>query len=86
MLESTSCGTPVVAFNVGGIPDMINHKMNGYLAELKSVDDLTNGILWFFNNQGKVKEFSDNARQKAIENFSPQLIGKRYFELYKSLI
>lgn len=86
VLESTSCGTPVVAFNVGGIPDMINHKMNGYLAELKSVDDLTNGILWFFNNQGKAKEFSDNARQKAIENFSPQLIGKRYFELYKSLI
>lgn len=42
--ESLSCGTPVVGFNTGGIPDMITHKENGYLAAYKNADDIVNGI------------------------------------------
>lgn len=44
ILESLSCSTPVVGFNVGGIPDMIRHKENGYIAEYKDAKDLANGI------------------------------------------
>lgn len=44
VLESLSCGTPVVAFNVGGIPEMIVHKSNGYLAKYKDAADLAAGI------------------------------------------
>lgn len=40
-MESMCCGTPVVGFNVGGIPDMISHKENGYLAKYKDSEDLT---------------------------------------------
>lgn len=42
--ESLSCGTPVVGFNTGGIPDMITHKQNGYLAEYKNAGDIVEGI------------------------------------------
>ena len=86
VLESIACGTPVVAYNVGGISEMIDHKLNGYLAELKSVNDLSDGILWFYNNRERAHELSDNARKKAVENFNPLLIGKRYFDLYKTLV
>lgn len=43
MIESLSCGTPVVGFNVGGIPDLVTEK-TGYLAEYKNAGDLANGI------------------------------------------
>ena len=49
-LENIMCGTPVVGFNVGGVPDIIEHKINGYLAEYKSSDDLAEGILYCLNN------------------------------------
>ena len=50
VLESMSCNTPVVAFNVGGLSDMIVHKENGYLARYLDVNDLTEGIEFCINN------------------------------------
>ena len=44
ILESEYCGTPVVAFNTGGIPDLIDHKQNGYLANYEDSEDLAEGI------------------------------------------
>jgi len=55
VLESLHCGTPVAAFDIGGMPDMIEHKNNGYLAELKNPTDLAEGILWSLNNLDKVE-------------------------------
>lgn len=55
VLESLHCGTPVAAFDIGGMPDMIDHKENGYLAEFKSSDSLAKGIVWSLNNLDKVK-------------------------------
>ena len=53
ILESLSCGTPVVGFNVGGIPDMIKHKENGYLAEYRNAKDLSDGIKFCIRNKIK---------------------------------
>lgn len=49
IVESMSCGTPVVGFNVGGIPDLIKHKQNGYLAIYKNSEDLAQGIRWILS-------------------------------------
>ncbi|PJF21041.1 MAG: glycosyl transferase, partial [Phototrophicales bacterium] len=46
LLESLACGTPCVAFDTGGIPDLIQHQTNGYLAKLRDVQDLAQGIQW----------------------------------------
>jgi glycosyltransferase involved in cell wall biosynthesis len=53
VLESLSCGTPVVGFEVGGIPDMIRHKENGYLAKYKDANDIAEGIKYCINNNIK---------------------------------
>jgi glycosyltransferase involved in cell wall biosynthesis len=53
ILESLSCGTPVVGFNTGGIPDMIEHKVNGYLAEYRNADDLAEGIKFCIRDKTK---------------------------------
>ncbi|MEJ8801479.1 glycosyltransferase [Pontibacter sp. H249] len=53
VMESLSCGTPVVGFAVGGIPDMISHKQNGYLAAYKDAEDLAIGIRFCLEQQVK---------------------------------
>lgn len=51
IMESLCCGTPVVAFNVGGIPDLVKHKENGYLAEYKNSLDISDGIQYCIKNK-----------------------------------
>lgn len=51
IIESMCCGTPVVGFNNGGIPDMIKHKKNGYLAQYKNEEDLAEGIEYCLNHR-----------------------------------
>lgn len=86
VLESLSCGTPVIAFNVGGLPDMIEHVKNGYLADAGSVEGLTNGIKWYLNNRTSDESLKVNARQKVLTNFTQEIVAEKYKELYTSLI
>jgi glycosyltransferase involved in cell wall biosynthesis len=86
IMESLSCGTPVVAFNVGGNSELVDHKVNGYLAEPFSTADFSNGIKWVLEKQGKTDILSRKAREKIINNFDINLVVKKYFELYQRLM
>ena len=81
ILESFSCGTPVVGFNVGGMPDIINHKKNGYLAKYKNTKDLAKGIEFCLFN----KKLGKNAREKAVKEYNQKIQAKNYTSLYKLL-
>jgi glycosyltransferase involved in cell wall biosynthesis len=82
IMESMSCGTPCIGFNTGGIPQMIDHQINGYISEYRNSKDLANGILWslFETNTN----LGLNARKKVIENYSNEIIAKQYIEIYKN--
>jgi glycosyltransferase involved in cell wall biosynthesis len=83
VLESMASGTPVVAFNVGGIKEEIDHKINGYLAEYKNSDDLINGINFVYNCEQK--ELSRKCREKIINQFTSEQMTQKYIELYKKI-
>jgi glycosyltransferase involved in cell wall biosynthesis len=85
IMESLSCGTPVVAFNIGGNSDMIDHKMNGYLAAEQDCEDLANGIEWCLNNN-KDDALGRVARMKVIENYTIYKVSEQYKQLYESLV
>lgn len=53
IFEALNCGTPVVGFDIGGIPDMIKHKQNGYLAKYKDAEDIVEGITFCLQNKIK---------------------------------
>ncbi len=85
VMESLACGTPVVAFTTGGIPDMVKHKENGYLAKYRSSADLAEGINWIYQNPHR-EELSLNAVQTVEKYFSETTIAQQHIKLYQSLL
>lgn len=84
VMESLACGTPVVAFTTGGIPDMVAHKENGYLAEYRSSEDFAEGIKWVLTNPAS-EGLNRAARQTIEDNFSERVIAARHIEIYNEL-
>lgn len=85
IMESLSCGTPVVAFNIGGNSDMIDHLQNGYLAKEKNAEDLARGIQWCIEHN-KGKELGKNAREKVMSTYATDIVSEQYKQLYLSLL
>jgi glycosyltransferase involved in cell wall biosynthesis len=85
IMESLSCGTPVVGFDIGGNSDMIEHKKNGYLAKPLDSSDLARGIEWVLNceNYDNLLNYS---RKKNLNEFDDSLVSEKYIELYKNIL
>lgn len=82
-LEAICCGTPVAAFNTGGIPDVVEHKYNGYLAKPFDTDDLAVGIRYVLENKAAL---SQNALIKAERDFDSRTLVQKHVEVYESLL
>lgn len=85
-LEAEACGTPVVAFRVGGMPDIVDHKTTGYLAEAFDVQDLACGIKWVLDGAERRMDLSARSRQTAVTRFCYSSIARRHIELYESVL
>lgn len=84
VMESMACGTPAVGFRTGGIPDMIDHKQNGYLAEELSESDLAGGIRWILENED-YETLTLNARQKVLDNFTEASVAEKFRKVYQEI-
>lgn len=84
IMESLACATPVVAFNVGGNNDMIEHCKNGYLAKPFDTTDLACGIEWVLNAPN-YDELCINARNKVLKEFDSIVVAEKYIALYKEI-
>lgn len=84
IMEAMACGIPCVGFNVGGIPEMIDHLHNGYVAQYKSSEDLANGIYWTLTDPG-YNSLSEEAYRKVVTHYSEQVIAKKFTDLYNKV-
>jgi len=84
VMEALACGTPCVAFNIGGMPDMIDHNENGYLAQPFDSVDLANGIEKILSEDSE--RFLVNTRKKVEENFEITKVARRYYLLYQEVL
>jgi len=85
VMEALACGTPCVAFDIGGMPDLIEHERNGYLARPFEVEDLANGIVWGLADDERSQTLSSHCREKVAEFSLDRVVG-RYTDLYNKLL
>jgi glycosyltransferase involved in cell wall biosynthesis len=84
VLESLLCGTPVIGFPIGGIPDMVMHKKNGLIADAVSLDTLANAILDFLS-EGILMSTAE-IREDAVSKYDEKVQANNYIKLFKSLV
>lgn len=84
--EAQSCGVPVVAFDVCGIPDAVEHDKTGYLAQPYDTIDLANGVHWVLEDEERYAILSRNARLKAESNWTPQIVVDHYLDVYRHAV
>ena len=90
-IEAHACGLPIVAFDVGGISDIVQHRKTGYLARPFEITDFYRGIEWILSDAelSEAGLTSDrlgrNAREKAEQCFSPEQVVRLYRNVYSNL-
>lgn len=85
-LEALACGTPVVAFDVSGLPDIVCHEKTGYLARAFDSEDLAQGIEWVLSDQVRYANLCANSRQYAVTRFSYPVVAQAYLDVYKDVM
>jgi glycosyltransferase involved in cell wall biosynthesis len=84
VMESLACGTPVVAFTTGGIPDMVQHEQNGYLAKYRSSESFADGMEWAIQHPDP-SALQQAARRAVMERYSEKVIARKHIQLYEQL-
>jgi len=85
-VEALACGVPVVAFNTGGLSDIIKHRENGWLAEAFDITSFAEGINWILEDEDRKKLLSSNARNYAVTNYSFDVVSKKHLQFYTEVV
>lgn len=86
VMESLSCGTPVIGFDTGGVPDMVRDGVSGFLAPKGDVEALRQAMLRVLDNSDLKAQMAENCRRIAIEEYDVRVLARRYLVLYESLL
>ncbi len=86
VMEALACGTPPVAFRAGGIPEMIEHEANGYLAGPGDIGSLAAGIDWVLQDESRQQRLAEQARLKALRDYDQEAQARRYAGLFEELL
>ncbi len=86
MCESLACGTPVVGFNIGGLPDLIENNKTGYLAEAFDSSQFKKGIIWGLTTAYNNQEIRNNCRMKFENEVSEDIIAKKTLDLFNKIV
>jgi len=85
-VEALACGTPVIAFATGGLPDIVTHRQTGWLARAFDPEDLAAGIEWVLSDAARHATLCANARAEALARFSYEAVAPQYRSLYERAI
>lgn len=81
--EAQACGCPVVAFDTGGLADVVEHTVSGYLAKPFDPRDLAKGIAWVTQSRERQRELSAGARTRALRLWAPEVVVRQYMGVYR---
>ena len=81
IMEALACGLPCVGFAAGGIPEMIDHHSNGYVARAQDTQDLADGLHWVL--QSDATTLQQAALDKVHRCYSQQSVAQPYLAIYE---
>ena len=84
LIEAQACGCVPISFDNSGQTDIINHQVNGFLADYLSIESLAKGIEWGLS-EGQLID-REKLRQEVINKYSSTIVAKQYIQLYKGII
>lgn len=85
VMESLACGTPVAGFHTGGIPEMVGHLEQGFIAPQGDSQKLAEGIFWILG-KADATVLRKQAREKVKSLYANDLVAKRYIDIYQNLL
>ena len=85
IVEAMACGTPCVGFHVGGIPEMISHEQDGYVARYKDSNDFAHGIAWCLDDN-RLATLRQQARAAALATYAEPIAARNYQQVYRTLL
>jgi glycosyltransferase involved in cell wall biosynthesis len=86
VIEAMACGVPCVAFDVGGMPDIVHPGRNGHLAAPFQTEDLARGIAAVLESGEGYARLSAEARRTVEQEFSAPVQARRFAALYEELL
>lgn len=86
ILEAMCASVPIIATNVGGIPEILNHGEYGILIKSKDSSELANAIIYAIKNRIQIKEMAEKAKIRQVNLYSEERMQANTLEIYKSLI
>lgn len=84
--EAMACGTPTVAFKIGGVPDLVRSGITGYLAEPENAEDFYKGVVQLLDDEGLRQHLAQQCRAIVLDEYPLELQAQRYIELYTRFV
>ncbi|NJR57003.1 MAG: glycosyltransferase [Acaryochloris sp. CRU_2_0] len=78
-----ACGTPMISFKIGSVPDLVRPGKTGYLAAPEDTEDFRNGIIQVLTDPDLRHQMARNCRAIALAEYRIELQAQRYTELYE---
>ena len=85
-LEAMACGAPVVASRVGGLPEVVEDGVSGFLFEVGALDDMAEAGVRLLTDEGLHRQISQAGRRTAEEDFSATAIVPLYESFYERVL
>lgn len=85
-LEAMASGAPVVASDAGGLPEVIEHGVSGYLLPVGAVDAMADAGVRLLTDEAHHAEIAAAARARAVERFTADTVASRYEALYRRVV
>jgi glycosyltransferase involved in cell wall biosynthesis len=86
LMEALSLGVPVIASQIGGIPDIITNEVNGFVCNPNNIDDFVERIKQIYSDQNLYQKLKLNARSYAVENLDFRRMNREYLNSFLALM